>query len=51
MPYGKLRLLIAGHAKADVERLSADFGRNGVQLTYQHVNSLSDVQSALDTSS
>lgn len=51
MPYGKLRLLIAGHSKADVEQLSADFGRNGVQLIYQHVNSLSDIQSALNTSS
>ena len=51
MSYGKLRLLIAGHSKADAEQLSADFSRNGVQLTYQHVNSLSDVQSALNTSS
>ncbi|WP_350283440.1 GGDEF domain-containing response regulator [Nitrosomonas sp.] len=51
MPYGKLRLLIAGHSKADAEQLSADFSRNGVQLTYLHVNSLSDVRSALDTSS
>ncbi|SEJ11152.1 EAL domain-containing protein [Nitrosomonas eutropha] len=51
MSYGKLKLLIIGHSKADVNQLSTDFSRNGKQLIYQHANSLPDVRAALDTSS
>ncbi|MCC6917375.1 GGDEF domain-containing response regulator [Nitrosomonas sp.] len=50
MTYGKLKLLIIGHSDADAAQLSADFACNGIQLTCQCVNSLSDVQTALDAS-
>jgi len=51
MPYEKLKLLIVGHADADVNQLNIDFSRNGKQLVYQQANSFSDVRSALGASS
>jgi diguanylate cyclase (GGDEF)-like protein len=51
MPYEKLKLLIVGHSEADVNQLCTDLTKNGKQLVYQHVNSLSGVQAALSASS
>lgn len=50
MPYGKLKLLVIGHSKTDAAQLSDDFSRQGIQLTYQLANNLTDIHSSLDAS-
>lgn len=50
MMYAKLKILMIGHSAADTAQLSADFAHNGVQLTCQSVNSLSDARKALNAS-